>query len=78
MVGRAYLLEHPSPPGPARRWVDQRALPTVIDTVAMVEWLLEAVAQAARRRPATVLGIAASSGVLAAMLLRRGGRARLP
>jgi hypothetical protein len=58
-----------------RPGVGQRVLPAMIDAAGGVEAVLEALAERTRRRPATVLGLAAGTGFLLSTLLvscRRG------
>lgn len=67
MVTRAYMTEKPSPPGTVHRLLDQRAIPALIDVAGAVEALVERLAVATRRAPATVL----VTGCLAGLLLGR-------
>ncbi len=71
MVGRSYLLEKPAPPSAGTRFVNQRALPAVIDGVAALEFGLNQAAIAARKNPLLALAAAAAFGGLLALLLGR-------
>jgi hypothetical protein len=71
MVSLAYLLK---PPSAIHRFVNQRALPVLIDAAGAVELQLEQVAIAARTAPLACLVVAAGAGYLARTLLGNRNR----
>lgn len=71
MVTQAYMLDKPKAPGPAKRWLDQAAIPALIDAAASGEAVLERVASLTRRAPGPMLLSGCFAGLWAGRLLLR-------
>jgi hypothetical protein len=75
MVTKAYVLEQPPGPSPAKRWVDQRLVPAMINGIAPVEGALNRVSQGSKRNPALALGAALACGYLLRLIFAPARRA---
>ncbi len=76
MVSKAYLLERPPPPFKAKRFMDQRVVPLLIDAAGAVEGRLEELAVAARRAPLCSFGLAVAVGFVLKRLFEGAGAKR--
>ena len=67
MVTKSYMLDRPPPPSPAKVFVNQQAIPRLIDAAGGFETLLQRMSNGARRRP----GVAVISAFGCGWVLRR-------
>ncbi len=65
MVSKRYMLHDPGPPTPAKVFVDQQVIPTVIDALAGGEALLERLAGRIRAAPLLAVVVAGCIGAAA-------------
>jgi hypothetical protein len=76
MVSKVYLLEKPPPPSRAKRFMDQRVVPLLIDAAGAVEGRLEELAVTARRAPLCSFGLAVAMGFVLKKLVEGAGAKR--
>lgn len=84
MVDKAYMLDKPPGPGPAKRYLDQVLLPVAIDLAGSGEVAIQRLSERSGIRPAVILGGLAGGAILLVALAvtrpdrrgRRGGSGR--
>ena len=74
MVTRGYMLEKPSGPSAATRFLNWHAVPTVINGFGALEGALERVAVNVRRSPTRALVAALTLGIVLACVPLRNRR----
>lgn len=79
MVDKAYMIEKPPGPGPAKRYLDQVVLPFAIDLAGSGEVAIQRLSERSGIRPAVLVGGIAGGAILLVALAvtrqpRRAGR----
>lgn len=74
MIDRAYMLEKPDGPGPAKRYLDQVVIPFAMDVAGAGEVAVQRLSRRTGLRPAVVAGGLAGGLALLLVIAVRGAR----